>query len=371
MMTPFASFPRTRSAVLERPGAPLQIMDLRVPPPGSHEVLVKVAYAGVCGSDESVLQGHRVHPLPVVAGHEGSAIIEAVGSDVTGIRLGQHVIINWQPSCGECYFCLKGSSNLCPSFPEKTTPETARFFTEGGKPVFSYSNVGCFSEFLILHESCCVPIPDDLPLPVAALIGCAVATGIGAVENDAKVRAGDSVVVLGAGGVGLNVLIAASLARADPIVVVDRAEAKRSLTLSLGAGHFLQPGDGLVDEIRSLTGGRGADFVFDAVGRPELQAMAVSAIRAGGMAVFVGLPPTGSEVRLPARGIPGNALQIRGSLYGGVSPREYIPTLVERYRLGRLPIDRLVSRTYPLGQINEAFTALRSGETARGLIEFS
>lgn len=365
---------QTRAAVLHHVGEPIQIetLDLAAPQPG--EVLVKVAAAGVCHSDWHVASGATSHPLPVVLGHEGAGVVEAIGAGVTQVRPGDHVALNWAPNCGQCFYCQHDSPSLCAAFLAPiwggTMMDGTPRFSWHGAPVYHFSALGCFSDWIVVPAACCVPLPDAVPLPVAALIGCAVTTGVGAVLNTAQVKPGSSVAVFGAGGVGLSAVLGAKLAGAGRIIVVDRVAAKRDLACSFGATDFLTAGAEVVDAIRALTHGRGVDYAFEAVGAPAVQETCLAAARPGGTIVLAGLAPMGSSTNLPGAIITRQEKTIKGSYYGSASPARDFPFYAELYLQGLLNLDQLVSRTYRLEEINTAYAEMLAGEVARGVILF-
>lgn len=365
---------QTRAAVLHRVGDPIQIETLELEPPRAGEVLVKVAAAGVCHSDWNVVSGATSHPLPVILGHEGAGIVEQVGTGVTNLCVGDHVALNWAPNCGHCFYCQHDSPSLCAEYLEPiwagTMLDGTTRFARDGQPYFQFSALGCFSERIVAPAVCCVPLPESVPLPVAALIGCAVTTGVGAVLNTARVRPGSSVVVFGAGGVGLSIVLGARLAGAARIIVVDKAEQKRELVLPFGATDFLPAGENVVEEIRRLTDGRGADYAFEAVGSPAVQELCLAAARPGGMIVLAGLAPMGSSTNLPGALITRQEKTVKGSYYGSASPARDFPFFADLYLHGRLDLDRLITRTYGLEQINEAYAHMFAGDVARGVILF-
>jgi S-(hydroxymethyl)glutathione dehydrogenase/alcohol dehydrogenase len=243
-------------------------------------------------------------------------------------------------------------------------------FSLGGSPVYHYSALGCFSDWIVVPEACCVPLPDAVPLPVAALIGCAVTTGVGAVLNTAQVKPGSSVAVFGAGGVGLSAVLGARLAGAARIIAVDRAESKRPIALACGATDFLLAGPETVEAIRSLTHGRGADYAVEAVGLPAVQETCLHAARPGGTIILAGLAPMGSSTNLPGATITRQEKTVKGSYYGSASPARDFPFFAELYLQGRLDLDQLVSRTYTLEQVNDAYADMLAGAVARGVIVF-
>ncbi len=365
---------KIQAAVLYEAKNPFVIEELTLQEPRDGEVLVKVAACGVCHSDYHLVAGTTQHPMPVVCGHEGAGVVEAVGVGVTRVRPGDHVTLSWSPDCGECFYCRHGQPNLCDTF---TGPIWAGTMLDGtprlyrGKePVFHYCGLATFAEYVVVSQQSCIPIAQNVPLKVASLVGCAVATGVGAVMYTAGVRPGESVVVLGCGGVGLNMLQGAMLCGANPIIAVDVNQAKMQLARQFGATHTLYSDDHLIEAVRDLTGGRGADHAFEAVGIPKLQEVALEVARPGGTIVLAGLSPMGSATNLPGAIITRQEKTIKGSYYGSVNPSRDFPMLLDLYMAGKLKLDELVSREYPLNQINQAYDAMLGGEVARGVIVF-
>jgi NDMA-dependent alcohol dehydrogenase len=363
---------QTRAAVLHAVETPFQIATLDLAPPRAGEVLVRMAAAGVCHSDWHLVTGATRHPLPVVAGHEGAGIVTAVGPDVTRVQVGDHVALSWAPSCGRCFYCLHDRPSLCATYTEPLwagtlldgTPRLSR----DGQPVYHYCGLACFADYTVVPQECCVPLDRRVPFAVAALIGCAVTTGVGAVLHTAPVRPGSSVAVLGAGGVGLSVILGARLAGAARIIAVDRTPAKGDLARTFGATDAVLSGPMAAQAIRDLTAGRGADTVFEATGIPALQEMALDATRPGGTVVLVGLSPMGSQTNLPGALITRQEKTIVGSYYGSANPARDFPQLAGLFLNGQLDLARLVSRTYTLEQINEAYADMLHGDVARGVI---
>lgn len=365
---------KIQAAVLYEPKTPFVIEELTLQEPRDGEVLVKVAACGVCHSDYHLVAGTTQHPMPVVCGHEGAGVVEAIGAGVTRVRPGDHVTLSWSPDCGECFYCRHGQPNLCDTF---TGPiwagtmldGTPRLY-RGRQPIYHYCGLATFAEYVVVSQQSCIPIAGNIPLKVASLVGCAVATGVGAVMYTAGVRPGESVVVLGCGGVGLNMLQGAMLCGANPIIAVDVNEAKMQLARQFGATHTLYSDDHLIEAVRDLTGGRGADHAFEAVGIPKLQELALEVARPGGTIVLAGLSPMGSATNLPGAIITRQEKTIKGSYYGSVNPSRDFPMLLDLYMVGKLKLDELVSREYPLSQINQAYDAMLGGEVARGVIVF-
>ncbi len=363
-----------RAAVLRAVNEPLAIEDLDLARPGPQEVTIRLAASGVCHSDWNLVSGVTQNPFPVVLGHEGAGVVEQLGEGVTTVSVGDHVVLSWLPSCGRCFYCSQGRPVLCewstPAMLAGTMPDGTTRLASNGHAVYHFSFLSTFAERCVVPEASCVPIREDAPLSVAALVGCAVMTGVGAVVNRARVEPGSSVAVFGAGGVGLSAILGARLAGAGAIVAVDPVPFKRELAVELGATHTLDPEAGdVASEIRGLAGGRGADYAFDTSGAPGLVATAYDSVRPGGTVVAVGIPPEDAEARIPAPRLPREEKVVTGSLYGSCRPHVDMPLVLDLYMAGRLDLDRLVTRTYGLDEVNEAFAAMNAGEVARGVIE--
>ena len=364
-----------RAAVLRETGGPLSVEDVELADPGSGEVTVRLAASGVCHSDWNVVTGATPNPLPAVLGHEGAGVVEAVGAGVTEVAEGDHVILSWLPACGKCFYCVAGRGVLCDvamaDMFEGTLPGGTLALSQNGESLYHYSYLSTFAERCVVPESCCVPVRRDAPLPVAALVGCAVMTGFGAAVLRAQVAPGSAAVVYGAGGVGLSAILGCKLAGARTIVAADPVPFKRQTALALGATHALDPSaEDVPAALRELTDGRGADYAFDTAGAPGVVAQAYEAVRRGGTVVAVGIPPVGATADLPAPSLPREEKVVTGSFYGSCRPRVDMPLVVDLYMEGRLDLDALVSRTYPLAEINEAFAAMNGGEVARAVIGF-
>ena len=362
-----------RAAVLRAPGEPIRVESLDLSPPKAGEVLVKVAAAGVCHSDWHLVTGDTRHPMPAVLGHEGAGTVAAFGDGVEGLELGQLVALSWAPSCGGCYYCGAGRPNLCETFVGPiwagTMLDGTPRLSQNGQPIFHYSALACFAEYAVVPAVCCVPMPEGIPAEVAAVVGCAVTTGVGSVLNTAKVAPGQSAVVFGVGGVGLSTVMGAKLAGADPIVAVDPLPSRRDAAIDLGATHAASPEESIA-LVRSLTGGRGADVVFEASGLPRVQELAFELVRPGGTLVLSGLAPMGSGTNLPGALIVRQEKTVMGSYYGTADPPVDFPRYAEWYRQGKLPLDRLISRRYPLDEVGPAFEDMLAGRTRRGVIHF-
>jgi S-(hydroxymethyl)glutathione dehydrogenase/alcohol dehydrogenase len=362
-----------RAAILRALDEPMSVEDVELGRPGPGEVEVRLVASGVCHSDWNVVTGATANPLPAVLGHEGAGVVESVGGGVDAVKEGDHVILSWLPACGRCYYCSRGRQVLCDVAMEDmfrgTLPGGTLRLSQNGESLYHYSYLSAFAERCIVPEGCCVPIRDDAPLEVAALVGCAVMTGYGAATTRAGIRAGEAIAVFGAGGVGLSAIMGARLAGAAAIVAVDPFPFRREMALELGATHALDPrSDDVLEALRELTNGRGADAAIDSAGARGVLAQAYAAVRRGGTVVAVGLPPDGVMAELPASDLAREEKVVTGSFYGSCSPQIDMPVVIDLYMDGVLPLDRLISRSYPLAEINEAFAAMNAGEVARAVI---
>jgi NDMA-dependent alcohol dehydrogenase len=361
------------AAVLREVNAPLSLEDVELADPGPGEVLVRLRASGVCHSDWNVVTGATPNPLPAVLGHEGAGVVEAAGDGVSTVAEGDHVILSWLPACGRCFYCQAGRPALCDVAMEDmfrgTLPGGALRLSRDGESLHHYSYLSTFAERCVAPEACCVRIRADAPLDVAALVGCAVMTGVGAVVNRARVEPGSAVAVFGAGGVGLSAIMGARLAGARTIVAADPVRFKREKALELGATHAVDPaGEDVAAYLRELTDGRGADYAFDTAGARGTVALAYEAVRRGGTVVAVGIPPLDATADLPGPSLPREEKVVTGSFYGSCRPHVDMPLLLDLFMEGRLPLDRLVSRTYPLADVNDAFSAMNAGEVARAVL---
>lgn len=365
---------KVKAAVIYENAQTFVIETLDLAGPRAGEVLVKMAAAGVCHSDWHLLTGASKHPLPVVPGHEGAGVVAAVGEGVTAVTPGDHVALNWAPNCGRCFYCLRDRPSLCETYVDRiwagTMLDGTPRLSKEGQPVYHFCALACFAEYVVVPQASCVPLAKDIPFEIAALIGCAVTTGVGAVLNTARVEAGSSVVVYGAGGVGLNIIMGARLAGAGRIIAVDTNETKGDIAKSFGATDVLLAGPDNVESIRRLTDGRGADYVFEAIGLTAVQEECLEAVRPGGLVVYAGLSPMGSSTNLPGAVIARQEKTITGSYYGTANTARDFPKFAEFYQQGQLDLDRLISKRFTLEQINEAYAEMLGGETARGVIIF-
>jgi S-(hydroxymethyl)glutathione dehydrogenase / alcohol dehydrogenase len=366
---------KARAAVLFGIGKKLELLDVEVAPPKPGEVLVRMAAGGVCHSDLHVMTGHLAAPMPAILGHEGAGVVADVGPGVASVRPGDHVIPLWRLSCGECEWCTEGRPALCAAGMQvrstgRLTDGTSRF-SIGGTEIKHFNGVSTFSEYSVIPERSVLKIPEDLPLDRAALLGCAVITGVGAVVNCAKVRPGSSVVVFGTGGVGLNVVQAAALAGAERVIAVDLLDRKLEFARQFGATHEVNAASAdPVAAVRALTGGRGVDYAFEVVGLPETMRQAWDCLAKRGLGVVVGVSPLSAEVSVPVMSLVFEERTLTGSIYGSARPRHEIPKLIALYRAGKLKLDELLTRSWPFQDINEAYAALERGEVARSVVRF-
>lgn len=351
---------------------PLELEQLTLAPPGPDEVLVRVGAAGLCHSDLSVVDGVRPRPVPMVLGHEAAGIVEAVGADVAHVAVGDNVVFAFVPACGSCVPCLSGRPALCErgavANSDGTLLSGRRPFTRAdGSPVNHHLGVSAFAELTVAAAASVVRVPDDLPSEQAALFGCALLTGVGAVVNTARSEPGSTALVVGLGGVGLAAVMGARLAGCERVVAVDLDPAKGDLALELGATDVVLSGHDAAEQVRELTRG-GVDYAFEAAGHPAALALAYNATRRGGMTVGIGLPHPEQRFELPALSLVAEERRLVGSYMGSAVPRRDIPRYVQLFRGGRLPVDRLAGHRHPLARVNEAMDALANGAVARQLI---
>lgn len=336
---------------------------LEVRDPGPNEVRVRVAYAGVCHSDLSVVNGTIAFPTPVVLGHEGAGIVDAVGSAVTTVSEGDHVVLHTLTACGACRACGQGRPTHCTA----TLGNPSQPFSYHGEPAYSFANAAVFSERTVVHEQQAVPIADDVPLEVACLIGCAVMTGAGAAMKRARVEPGSSALVFGVGGIGLSAVQGARIAGATTIIAIDVNPGKEQLARALGATHFIgRDGVETAAEIREICPG-GVDFAFECVGSAALSRACVEALDWGGTAVLVGTTPEDAEVSFLSRDLWLDK-NLMGCRYGSAQPHLDIPTYLDLYRAGLLDLDQMVTNVYPLEDVDRAFADMSSATIARNVL---
>ncbi|MBI5257800.1 MAG: zinc-dependent alcohol dehydrogenase family protein [Burkholderiales bacterium] len=371
---------KTRAAVLTRIGAPapyaesrpLEVVEVDLAPPGPGEVLVRVAAAGLCHSDLSIINGDRPRRPPIVLGHEASGIVEGLGEGVTDLEIGDHVILLFVPSCGQCGPCAEGRPALCEPAAAAGVAGTlmsgAKRLSWNGQPVSHFVGVSAFAEHAVLARTGVLKIDKSLPLEIAALMGCAVMTGVGAVANTSQVRPGQSVAIVGLGGVGLSALMGAVAAGAARIVAVDLADDKLAFAKTLGATDLINAGDEkAVEQLRELTGG-GVDHALEMVGSAKALEFAYKVTRRGGTTVTVGLPASSQNLSIPVWQLVAEERSLKGSYLGSCVPRRDVARYVALYRGGKLPVDKLMTGRLTLDQINEGFDRLARGEAIRQII---
>lgn len=370
---------KTSAAVLRTLGSPtpyaestpLVVEELELDEPHAGELLVRVAAAGLCHSDLSVINGNRPRPVPMALGHEAAGVVERVGPGVNDVTEGDHVVLTFVPSCGQCDRCSSGQPAMCR--PAAAANGAGRMLSGGqrfaradGTPVHQHLGVSAFSERTVVDRGSAVVIDRDIPLDTAVLVGCGVLTGVGAVLTTGGARPGDSVVVFGLGGVGLSAVMGAALTNAHPVIAVDPVPAKRQLALELGATAAFAP-DEAEEGIKDLTRG-GADYVIECVGVAAVMEQAYRCTGPGGTTIAVGLPHPSSTLTIPALSVIAEGRTLKGSYMGSAAPQRDVPRLLALWRAGRLPLERLRAGTLRLDQVNEAMDALHGGETVRQLL---
>jgi Zn-dependent alcohol dehydrogenase len=337
---------------------------------------VRLHAGGVCHSDFNAIDGTAATRCPAVLGHEGAGVVEAVGDGVA-LAPGTRVVLSWLPSCGRCEECLRDLPHLCTTtwaaMAEGGLLDGTPRLSRDGEPIYHYSFLSTFAERAVVPAQCCIPIPGDVPFDVAALVGCAITTGTGAVWRTAGVRPGDRVAVLGCGGVGLSAVLGAVAAGADPIVAVDLGPERLEAALRLGATDAVEWAGGpdeTAERVREVSGG-GVDYAIEATGRTEAARAAFLSTRARGAAVLIGIPPADAEVSLPALSIPRLERRVLGSIYGSARPERDFPALLALYRRGRLPLDRLISARLPLDAVGDGFALMRDGSPGRVVLDLA
>ncbi|MEU6264620.1 Zn-dependent alcohol dehydrogenase [Saccharopolyspora shandongensis] len=358
-----------RAAVLTEVDGPVRVETVAIDSPGPREVLIRTAAAGVCHSDIHVRSGSLPTPLPILLGHESAGTVEAVGCDVVSLRPGDHVVTCLSAFCGTCTFCLSGRSHLCYKQGLSRGPGDSARVSRDGEPLAQFAGIGSFAEQLLVHENATVRVSPDLPLNVAALLGCGVTTGLGAVFNSARVRPGERVVVIGCGGIGLNVVQGAHLAGAAMVIAVDPVAAKRDLARQLGATHVIDPVAGdPVAQVLELTDG-GVEHAIEALGRPVTMGQAFGVLERGGTATIIGVAGATESLTVPAFPLMHDR-RIQGSCMGGAPFREAIPAYADLYLQGRLQLDRLISSTASLDEVGDIIADFGTTTAARQVIVF-
>jgi S-(hydroxymethyl)glutathione dehydrogenase/alcohol dehydrogenase len=370
-------FIKSRAAIAWGPNQPLSIEEVDVMLPRAGEVLVKIVASGVCHTDAFTLSGEDPEGIfPAILGHEGGGIVESIGEGVTSVVVGDHVIPLYTPECGECKFCLSGKTNLCQKIRatqgKGLMPDGTSRFYKDGKPIYHYMGTSTFSEYTVLPEISLAKVNKEAPLEEICLLGCGVTTGMGAVLNTAKVKAGDTVAIFGLGGIGLSAVIGATMVGASRIIVIDINESKFDLAKKLGATDCINPKNfdkPIQDVIVELTDG-GVDFSFECIGNVDVMRSALECCHKGwGESVIIGVAGAGQEISTrPFQLVTGRVW--RGTAFGGVKGRSELPGIVEQYLAGEFNLQDFITHTLPLESINEAFDLMHEGKSIRSVIHF-
>ncbi|MCB1646811.1 MAG: Zn-dependent alcohol dehydrogenase [Pseudomonadales bacterium] len=358
-----------KAAVLRQQGQPLQIEEVQISKPGPREVLVRTVAAGVCHSDLHFMDGSYPYMLPTILGHESAGIVEEVGSDVTYVKKGDHVITCLSAFCGHCEHCLTGHMSLCSSPEVARNEDQESRLHKDGQAVHQFLNLSSFAEMMLIHEHALVKVREDMPFDRAALIGCSTTTGVGAVFHTAKVEPGSSVAVVGCGGVGLAAINGAAIAGAAQIIAIDMVDSKLELAKSLGATHTINPGKtDAIGEVMEITKG-GCHYTFEAIGLKVTAEQCFNMLRPGGTATVIGMIPVGTMIELHGAALL-QEKKIQGSNMGSNRFRVDMPRFVDFYLGGKLHLDQMISKHIKLEDVNDALEALKTGQDARHVIMF-
>ena len=356
-----------KAAVAYEPGAPLVLEELETPEIGPRDVLVRIAASGICHTDVTVINGDSMLALPTVPGHEACGSVEAVGAEVRRVRPGDRVLASVSPACGSCWWCINGMSNHCERGP--MVQSAKRFRLPSGQMAGAVCGCGTFAEAMVVDEASVIPVATDLPDEQLALLGCGVTTGVGAALNTARVTPGSSVAVIGCGGVGQSVVQGARIAGASTIIAIDPSAERRQVSLSLGATHTIDPTDAdPVAQVRDLTSGRGADFSFEVVGRPELIVQAFDMARIEGAVTLVGMPAKDATVTLPAIAAVFSGKRLAGSSVGGSQILRDMPRFIRMAEAGQIRLDSMISNRITLDRINDGLDMLHRAQGIRTVI---
>ncbi|HEV2583239.1 MAG TPA: Zn-dependent alcohol dehydrogenase [Ktedonobacteraceae bacterium] len=367
---------KTRTAVLYAPGEPIRVEEIELDPPKEHEVQVRMVAAGICHSDYHIISGELPSYLPFALGHEGAGIVEEVGSLVTSVKPGDHVVLTFIPSCGTCRYCTSGHANLCnlgaSILAGPQLDGTFRMHAADGTGVGQMCVISTFSERSVVPEASVVKIEDYYPLNRAVLVGCGVATGVGAVIHRAKIEPGSTVMVIGCGGIGMNAVQGAVIAGARMIIAVDKVDFKLEKAKEFGATHTINSTrEDPVQISKDLTWGEGVDYAFEAIATPATIGQAYACLGKNSTLVVIGLTPyTAESIPIPPLDLVLWQKSIMGTIYGDSQPRNDIPNLLKMFHAGKLKLNELVTRTYTLDQVNEAYADMLAGKNIRGVIEF-
>jgi len=366
---------RFRAAVLDRANTPLSIDTLEMAPLQPGDVLVRLHATGLCHTDLEVIQGSLAYPMPIVLGHEGAGVVEKVGSAVSTVKAGDHVICSWNPHCGHCFYCDRSMPILCEPFtrnqPRGLLLDGTTRMTRDGERVHHYSVTSTHAEYTVVPESGAIPVPRELAFDRACIIGCGVMTGIGAVVRKAKVEAGATVAVIGCGAVGLNCLQGARLADAGRIIALDVSPGRRELARRFGATDTIDASaPDAADLVRALTEGRGADYVFEAAGHKAAFRLSMEIVRPAGHVVWLGKINVNEDVAFRWGSLMGEKRIVRSS-YGDATPRRDFPWIANEYLAGRVKLDELITRRIRLEEINAGFDDLARGRGIRTVVELA
>ncbi len=363
---------KTRAAVVYEHDAPVVVDTLTLDEPKANEVLLRMGASGVCHSDLSVVNGTIYYPPPVALGHEGAGVVERVGEDVSYVKPGDHVILSFVTYCEECVMCGMGRVCLCNGIHARKgflLDDTCRLHNKAGQDIPQMSRIATMSDLAVVPEQALIKIDPEYPMDRAALVGCGVTTGVGAVLRTAQVEPGSTVAVIGSGGVGLNVLQGAKLADAERIIAVDLVERKLDFARQFGATDTVNASEvDPVEAVKELTGGLGVDYAFEAIGSSVTIRQAFDMVRSAGTAVAIGLARSHDVVPIPPQELIWSEKKLIGSYYGSSRPREDMPEYLRLYDEGKLMLDELITKTYDLDQINEAFADMEAGKNARGIL---
>jgi S-(hydroxymethyl)glutathione dehydrogenase / alcohol dehydrogenase len=336
-------------------------------------VLVRVRASGLCHTDLEVIQGSLAYPLPIVLGHEGAGVVEAVGAGVTLVKPGDHVVCSWNPSCGHCFYCDRGEPILCEPFtkhqPAGHLLDGTSRLSVGGKKLHHFSVVSSHAEYCVVPEAGAIPVPREIPFDCACLIGCGVMTGVGAAVRMARIPAGSSVVVIGCGAVGLNAVQGAVIQSSDRIIAIDRDRSRLELARAFGATDLVEANAEAAATVKALTNGRGADVVLESAGHASAFRLSAEIARPGGQIVWLGKVNVSENVAFRWGSLMGEKRIVRSS-YGAARPRRDFPWLAQLYLDGRLKLDELITRRLRLDEINDGFDAMRRGEVIRAVLQF-
>ncbi|PSR68208.1 S-(hydroxymethyl)mycothiol dehydrogenase [Nocardia sp. MDA0666] len=355
---------KVRGVIARSVGAPVEIVDIVIPDPGPHDVVVRVQACGVCHTDLTYREGGINDEFPFLLGHEAAGVVETVGDAVTHVQPGDHVVLNWRAVCGQCRACKRGKPWYCFDTHNASKPMTLADGTE----LTPALGIGAFADKTLVHEGQCTVIDPETDPAVAGLLGCGVMAGLGAAINTGGVSYGDSVAVIGCGGVGDAAIAGARLAGATTIIAIDRDPRKLEWAKELGATHTLEAGDDVVERVQELTSGFGADVVIDAVGRPETWKQAFYARDLAGTVVLVGVPTPDMKLEMPLIDFFSHGGSLKSSWYGDCLPERDFPMLLDLYSQGRLPLERFVSERVALDQVEQAFTTMHHGDVLRSVV---